>query len=128
MIMGNFYRQRLWPLQTEGSHEKKGHMIWQSIWRGDFLISHCYPEGWHLLTLASALFFLPHQHKVSQILRTRERVIGGNRERRKWSTTMRKPSWPQFGGHCYWAHKFGANFVCGKSQKWAQMPFLLLHA
>lgn len=100
-----------------------------SIWKGDFLIPHsCDSEGWHLLILLSTLFLLTYQHYMSQVLGIWRKSNWRELGEKEMMTTMRKPSWPQLREQCYQARKFGAIFISRKTQKWAQMPPLPIHA
>lgn len=106
----------------------KGFADWHSICGGDFLVSGCcFSEGGQLLICFSALFHLTHQHKVSQFLGTKRKHSWRKLGEKEMVTTTRKPSRPQLAEQCHYAHKFSANFICGKSQKWAWLPYLLLH-
>lgn len=116
-----------WNERSHMWQHKSALWVEQSIWREDLLISNCcYSKGWHLFPLFSAPFLLTPQHKMSQILGTR-RKSNCREMAKKEMMTKRKTSCPWLGKQCYRAHKFGANFVYGKSQKWAQMPLLLVH-
>lgn len=84
---------------------------------------------WRLASLDFTLHpvsaYLPTLHEPDLgNLKSNWRELG----EKEMMTTMRKPSWPQLRQQCYQARKFGAIFISRKTQKWAQMPPLPIHA
>ena len=129
---------RLWHLEKERTHQMEGHVCYGEkqlcgqgtpFGREIFLIPHsCDSKGWHLLILLSTLFFLTYQHYMTQVLGIWRKSNWRELGEKEMKTRMRKPSWPQLREQCYQARKFGAIFISRKTQKWAQMPPLPIHA